>query len=179
MTTKETDGAKAPLPGLKYEDLFTDNVAIEEGEWVRDIPDAPGVEIRTLGWSCAAAVARRAALLQERTPDLIEGTEEFAKAKEEDKDAHEIAVRERTKYERGLVLKELLIKDWKGLADIPFNAQNLEVICTNDSAIRARMILLNATMRCGDLRNKREEAQVKNFVAGLGINFDSPESTQT
>ena len=175
MTTKE----QQKVTGVSLDQLFTDQQAIEEGEWVSEIKDAPGVRVKTKGWNCAAAQARRAELTEQRPPHLIEGSEEFEAAQLADSAGHKKQLAEVNKKERSIILKEVLILDWEGLGGIPFSAHNLDVICTREDAMPARAILLSAAIACGDMRGKREEAQLKNFVAGLGISFDIPEPTQT
>lgn len=175
MTTKE----QQKVNNVSLDQLFIDQKAIEEGEWVGDMKDAPGVRVKTRGWNCAAAQARRTELLEQRPAHLVEGSDEFAEAKESDPVGHAKQLSEVNKQERSTVLKEILILDWDGLGGIPFSPQNLEVICANEGAMPARAILLNAALKCGDMRGKREEAQLKNFVAGLGISFDIPDQIQT
>lgn len=164
---------KTALKGIGLDALFVDRKAIEEGDWVDKIPGADGVRVLTRGWNCADAIALRDKLTAARDRSLIDGTDEFEAAAKADPVAHNRAVMEAQKADRSKILM-LVIKGWEGLGGIPFTPRNLEVICTNDDAMPARQILLNAAILCGQLKGSREEAQLKNFVAGLGISFEPP-----
>lgn len=162
------------LKGIGLDALFLDRKAIEEGDWIDGIPGAEGVKVLTRGWNCADAIALRDRLTAARPRHLIEGSDEFAAAAKDDPVAHDRVLMDANKSDRSKVLM-LVIKGWNGLGGIPFTERNLEVICTNDDAMPARQILLNAALRCGQLKGSREEAQLKNFVAGLGISFEQTE----
>lgn len=174
MTENKAD---AKIEGIGLDALFMDREAIEAGEWVKDLPGFPGVEVLTRGWNCAEAIAMRDLQMKMRDPRLIEGTDEYEAATKGDKLAHERELQRQIKEERSELLIRVLIKDWRGLAGIPFSENNLRIICTNDNALVARQALLNAALKCGQLKGSRDEAQLKNFVAGLGISFDLAGST--
>lgn len=166
------------LKGIPLEQLFMNTAAIEDGEWVENIDGAPGVKVFTKGWNCAEAVAYREAQLRRRPADLIENTDEFEEAQKADPVDHRLRLNEVVRRERAELLRDVLIKGWANLGGIPFTPGNLAALCDQDAALPARQILLNAALQCGRFRTDREDAQLKNFVAGLGIKFDSPESTQ-
>lgn len=167
------------LKGIGLDALFVDRDAVENGAWVEEIPGADGVKVLTKGWNCAEAIAMRDVQMTMRPPHLIDGTEEFDAAKKADPVGQQRQLTELQKRERAELLSRVLIKDWSGLGGIPFSQGNLDVICSNEAAMPARGVLFSAALKCGNMRGSREEAQLKNFVAGLGISFDSPASTTT
>lgn len=173
-----TNSNDKALKGIPLEQLFMNTTAIEDGEWIEDIDGAPGVKVFTKGWNCAEAVAYRETQLRQRPADLIENTEEFEAAQKSDAVDHRLRLNEVLRRERANLLRDVLIKGWANFGGIPFTPSNLAAICDEDAAMPARQILLNAALQCGRFRTNREDAQLKNFVAGLGIKFDSPESTQ-
>ena len=173
-------GNKSEKPkGVPLDALFIDHDAIEHGEWVDNIKGAPGVRVRCRGWNCADAVARREELMSKRAPEFVEGSDEFEDLKATDPVGHAKSMRDLNSRERGIILSEICILDWTGIGEIPFSEKNLSIVCTREEAIPFRNILMNAALTCGDMRNRREESQLKNFVDGLGISFASAEPTQT
>ena len=175
MSETKLNGAGAAAPALSYSDLFVDADKRQNGDWV-PVPGFPTAKIRVKSWASTVAQSASARLMEQRPQHLIEGTDQFDAAQKIDKAAHREDLMARTRYERREVLKELVL-DWDGFAGIPFSQKNLAKVCEDENAAPFRDILFSASLSVGKLTDDGGGERLKNFVAGLGISFDSPEST--
>lgn len=158
-------------PKAKLSSLFFNDEEKQKGGWV-DLPD--GVRVKAIGWTSAFAEQVKEDLLKKRPVDLIPGSDEFMAAAKANPIEHARKVRDAETEDRRETLASL-ITGWENFAGIPFSEQNLRVICTKDAAQGARDLLFQATFDVGKFKAGSDEGAVKNFVAGLGINFDSQE----
>lgn len=154
--------------------LFQDVEARENGGWVTNVDNMDGVDVKTRGWTSDYANKVRDDLIRARPPHLIEGTDEFIAAKATNPVAHKREVDDADTSERRTVLKALIL-DWRNLGGIPYSENNLNIICFREEANGFRNILITAALQVGSMRHVQDEARLKNFVAGLGISFDSQE----
>ena len=74
---------------------------IDEGTWVKDIPDAPGMSLKVTGWGA------------KRVQKLLEGKRIAARKKNRNK---ELSSEQSAKITRE-VLAEIVLQDWGGITD--------------------------------------------------------------
>lgn len=177
MADTKINGTEVSVPALGYADLFLNDAARQNGDWIA-VPDFPNARVHTRGWGSTASQLAHQRFLEERPPHLVDGTDQFETARKLDKAAHDADIAARARFERRQILKELVL-GWTGFAGIPFSKANLDVICDNENAAPFRDLLFNASLKVGQLKDEGDADRLKNFVAGLGISFDSPDSTPT
>lgn len=122
---------------------------IDEGTWVKDIADAPGMQLKVTGWGA------------KRAQKLLEGKKIAARKKNRNKELSNDQGAQITRE----VLAEVVLQDWAGITDsgkeVPYSIETATKWLTSRNGERFAAIVLDAALEVDANANEFVEAVEK------------------